>query len=67
MRPLPFWQLQSGQIVVYWPYGQPTPIAHFLAGRLGTASWLAAGMNQADDLKLFGTIVTRENYIGIIR
>lgn len=67
VRPHPYFALQSGMIVVYWPYGHANPICHFLAGRIGTDSWVARGSwNQADDLTLLGTLVTRENYIGVI-
>lgn len=64
---LPYDRLQSGMVAVYWPISARGPICHFVGGRIGTDSWEAHGMNQRSDLRLFGYLLTRENYIGVIK
>lgn len=59
-------QLQSGTIVVFWPYGFPNPVCHFVGSRVGTDSWQTHGMNQSSDLTSQGWLLTRDNYIGVI-
>lgn len=67
VSPLPYNRLQSGIVAVFWPIGSPTPVCHFVGRRIGTDSWEAHGMNQPGDLGALGFLLTRENYIGVIR
>ncbi len=61
-------QLQTGEAVVFWPEGYPNPVCHFIGHRIGTDSWETHGMNQDSDLTNgLGFLLTRENYIGVIR
>lgn len=68
VSPLPYDRLQSGMAAVYWPAGSSTPVCHFVSGRIGTDSWETHGMNQRSDLTNgLGFLLTRENYIGVIK
>lgn len=67
VSPLPYDRIQSGMVAVFWPINRPTPVCHFVGGRIGTDSWDTHGMNQASDLTIFGYMLTRDNYIGIMR
>ncbi len=64
---LPYDRLQTGAMVVYWPAGQRIPMCHFVGHRIGTDSWETHGMNQPGDIVYLGTLLTRENYIGVIQ
>lgn len=57
-------RLTGGAYVVYWPYGRARPIAHLLGHRIGTDSWQAYGTRNAEPDPW---LVTRENFIGLIR
>lgn len=67
VSPLPYDRLQSGMVAVFWPIGSATPVAHFVGRRVGTDSWETHGMNQPGDIGALGYLLTRENYIGVIR
>ena len=67
VRALPYDRLQSGMAVIFWPIGWGAPVCHFVGSRVGTDSWQTHGMNQASDLTTLGFLLTRENYIGVIR
>lgn len=65
---MPYDKLKGGEAVVFWPAGYPTPICHFADRRVGTDSWSTHGMNQESDLTNgLGFLLTRENYIGVIK
>lgn len=74
VSPLPYPQLQSGMAGVFWPIGAPTPVCHFVGRRIGTDSWSTVGMNSSaqggpvtSDVSSLGYLLTRENYIGVIK
>lgn len=67
VSPLPYARLQPGMAAVFWPIGSPGPVCHFVGRRIGTDSWETHGMNQGGDLRALGYLLTRENYIGVIR
>lgn len=68
ISPSPYNRLQTGMIAIYWPGGSPAPVCHFVGHRIGTDSWETHGMNQASDLTNgLGFLLTRENYIGVIK
>ena len=64
----PYDKVQTGDMVVFWPAGWWCPVAHFVGDRIGTDSWSTHGMNQDSDLTNgLGFLLTRENYIGVIK
>ena len=65
--PKAFKDIQSGDWVVYWPYGQLNPIAHTAWKKIALEAWECRGENQPGDLTLLGTLCTPENYIGVIK